>query len=117
VIPYLIDLEPSDILPGPLTQFQAKRADRDGTWELIRTLNSKLDNMLGLDQLRRVFDRSWDELQRALNQLPTTPTSNREVRRSSEDVLGEVLEEVRRISAYISNGINPQLNEHARHLE
>jgi hypothetical protein len=37
VIPYLIDLEPSDILPGPLTQFQAKRANKSETWQLICT--------------------------------------------------------------------------------
>jgi hypothetical protein len=46
VIPYLIDLAPSDILPGPLTQFQAKRANRSETWELVRTLNGALDTPL-----------------------------------------------------------------------
>jgi hypothetical protein len=116
VIPYLIDLEPSDILPGPLTQFQAKRADREGTWELVRTLNGKLDNLLAVDQLKRVFDRSWSELERALKQLPAT-TSQPEVRRSRENMLGEVLEEVRRMSLYISDDITPQLNVHARYLE
>jgi hypothetical protein len=38
VCPYLIDLVPSDIPSGPLTQFQAKRADEKETWELILQL-------------------------------------------------------------------------------
>ena len=37
IIPYLVDLEP-DELPGPLRQFQAVRADEDGTLRLVRRL-------------------------------------------------------------------------------
>ena len=97
VIPYLIDLAPSDILPGPLTQFQAKRANKSETWELVRTLNGKLDNPLADEQLRRGFERCWNELETSLKGLPEA-TSHQEVMRSQGDMLAEVLELVRAIS-------------------
>src|SRR5215212_3926015 len=42
VAPYLLDLSPSDIPSGPLSQFQAKSADRQGTWELVKGINTAL---------------------------------------------------------------------------
>jgi hypothetical protein len=39
VCPYLIGMDQNDIKPGPLVQFQTKRADENGTWELLKTLN------------------------------------------------------------------------------
>ena len=91
VIPYLIDLAPSDILPGPLTQFQAKRANKSETWELVRTLNRAMDNPLADDQLNRGFERCWNELETSLKELPE-PTSHQE-KRSQGDMLIEVLDE------------------------
>jgi hypothetical protein len=38
VCPYLIDLEPSEIPRGPLTEFQGKRANEAETWQLIQTI-------------------------------------------------------------------------------
>jgi hypothetical protein len=108
VIPYLIDLEPSDILPGPLTQFQAKRANKSETWELVRTLNGALDTPLSDDQLKRGFERCWQELETALKDLPE-PTSHTETR-SSGDMLVEVLDEVRGISRMITGEITPRLD-------
>ncbi len=96
VVPYLIDLEPAGILPGPLTQFQAKRANKAETWELIRTINRALDTALSDDQLQRAFERCWPELERSLNNLPELESAH-DVPRSSEDMIAEVLEGIRRI--------------------
>src|SRR5215216_2046517 len=38
VCPYLIGLESTDIPPGPLTQFQSKRANELETWEMVYTI-------------------------------------------------------------------------------
>lgn len=35
VCPYLIQMRPADLSQGPLTQFQAKLANREGTFELL----------------------------------------------------------------------------------
>src|SRR5262249_31004438 len=36
VIPYFVDIEPGEVPRGPLDRLQAKRIDRDSTWELTR---------------------------------------------------------------------------------
>jgi tetratricopeptide (TPR) repeat protein len=103
VCPYLIDLEPRDIPQGPLTQFQAKRAIESDTWELIQTINGELNNgelkerALPDDRLRRAFDRCWPDLERALLALPEATVTN-PVRRTSDEMLAEVLELVRELA-------------------
>jgi TIR domain len=108
VIPYLIDLVPSDILPGPLTQFQTKRANKAETWELVRTLNGALDKPLTDEQLKRGFERCWQELETSLKDLPAA-TSHQAVTRSQGDMLIEVLDEVRRMARAMSDDISPRL--------
>ena len=71
VCPYLIHMRPSDLAPGPLTQFQAKTADREGTFELVSTINGALGaEALSADWLRRLFERSWPALDAKLTALP-----------------------------------------------
>ncbi len=36
VCPYLVGMKPVDLVEGPLTQFQAKVADRESTLEMVR---------------------------------------------------------------------------------
>jgi class 3 adenylate cyclase len=62
---YLIDL-PAAELAGPLAQFQAARADRDGTWQLIAALNHAAEGKVPENVLRAQFDHSWPQLQHAL---------------------------------------------------
>jgi len=58
VCPYLIDLRLHDLPQGPLTQFQAKEADEEGTWALIQTVNTTLgEEALSEDKLRKTFER------------------------------------------------------------
>src|SRR5262249_22543548 len=114
VIPYLIDLEPSEILSGPLTQFQAKRANKLETWELVHTLNGALDNPLSDEQLKRGFERCWNELETALKNLPE-PTSHQE-KRTEDDKITEVLEVVRTLARTINDDISPRLSRQSRRL-
>ena len=63
VCPYLIGLTSAQMEPGPLTQFQAKQADQQQTWELLRTINrALLEGSIPEDRLRRIFDKWWPEL-------------------------------------------------------
>jgi hypothetical protein len=64
--PYLVGVDHGQ-LPGPLQQFQAARADRDGTWKLIRAINLQCDPSLTYAVIRRRFDRLWPELERSLS--------------------------------------------------
>jgi len=62
---YLIDLAAAEIA-GPLAQFQATNADRDGTWRLIAALNDATKEKLPENALRRKFENIWPELQHVL---------------------------------------------------
>ena len=96
VCPYLIGVEPGDVPKGPLTQFQAKRANKDETWDLVETLNDAMkDDSLPKDQLRRQFDRCWPELKKQLEDLAPTEIDQGRVSRPPDEMIEEILEIVR----------------------
>ncbi len=73
VCPYLLGVSKNSV-PGPLSQFQAAQADRDDTIRLVRTLNNSLGAYaVKPDALRRMFDRSWSELETALKAIRLFP--------------------------------------------
>jgi len=58
VCPYLIGLSPSEIIQGPLTQFQAKCADEKGTLDIVLTINKSLnENPLPEEKLKKTFKK------------------------------------------------------------
>ncbi len=104
VCPYLIDLEPTDIPQGPLTQFQAKRANEIETWELVSTLNKAMkEDSLPEDKLRRAFDRWWPDLHNTLQTLEPEENSD-SGQRSVGDMVSEVLDIVRGLSRRMPSG-------------
>lgn len=96
VIPYLLGFEPRE-LEGPLAQFQAVRADQDGTFRLVSTLHNVGDQPLGSsDVLAETFQVWWPRFGPELDRIkklphggPSTPS------RSTDEMLGEVLELLR----------------------
>lgn len=99
VCPYLIDLEPTEILQGPLTQFQSKRANEKETWELIQAINKALkDAALPNDKLKRAFDRWFPDLKEKLDSLlkeQTGAKQDRPIEEMVEEMLGLVREMTR----------------------
>lgn len=94
VCTYLFDLQPSD-LTGPLVQFQATLATRAETLKLVQTLNSQLgENARSPQQVERVFDRWWPELERSLQAIPRFPQSA-QTTRADRELLEELLDMVR----------------------
>jgi hypothetical protein len=98
VCPYLFGLHPTE-LKGPLAQFQAVRADREGTHHLLRTLNIAAgQNSLSTSQLDKAFQVWWPRLQKG---LATIATSLNSVYASTQDdnaVLKEILERIRNLT-------------------
>jgi hypothetical protein len=98
VCPFLVDLDDTDLLPGPLTQFQAKRADKEGTWELVQSINRIAgSSALPAEKLSKAFERWWPDLNKELASLPpdekaTTPG------RSSNETVEEILIAVRELT-------------------
>lgn len=68
VIPYFVGLNPTDI-EGPLTQFQGKVADKDGTFDVVKAIHAALpaDDRLGEADQRAVFDSWWPTLKERLD--------------------------------------------------
>lgn len=98
VCPYLVGLEPSDIALGPLTQFQAKRANEKETWELVQTINRALkERALPEERLKRTFERAWPDLKAVLENLQFTQEIESPPR-PLENLTNEILELVRGLS-------------------
>jgi hypothetical protein len=99
VCPYLIDLEPSDLQPGPLTLFQAKRANAEGTYDVLQTINRALGtDGVPDERLRRNFKRAFPELDECLRSLPSSGEPGRE----GPTKIDEILEIVRGLSRRIA---------------
>jgi hypothetical protein len=102
VCPFLVGLDPSDLPEGPLTQFQAKRANREDTWDLVVAMNETLGpRALPVDRVQRTFDREWPTLEAVLAKSPPAP----KVERRSEDMLAELLDIVRGMSRTLANTV------------
>jgi len=69
ICPYLFGFSPSE-LKGPLVQFQATTADKNGTLSLVKTLNRALgDDSLEEKRLERAFELWWPELEQSFIQI------------------------------------------------
>jgi hypothetical protein len=125
VCPYLIGLEPSDIPSGPLASFQAKRADRNGTLDLMRTLNKALKEK-GLTEpvLEEGFGVWWPILAEKLLAVPVE-THAGTPRRRVDEMIAEILDVVRGLQrqqtltyplseSYLTSGTNPYLGPPSR---
>jgi signal transduction histidine kinase len=90
VIPYLYDL-PSTELKGPLVQFQATAADREGTWKVLVAVNSALNTLaLPAEILRRSFEKWWPDLEATVASIPDSREREPHARPDRE-LLEEVL--------------------------
>jgi len=112
IVPYLIDFSPID-LTGPLQNFRAVNADREGTLELLHGINTTLVAPVMEDILNKAFDQFWPELEATLKgpeieavlmaqenrgvvEESKTPSAGKQVR-SEREMLEELLERVRRL--------------------
>jgi DNA-binding PadR family transcriptional regulator len=95
VCPYLIGLEPTTIV-GPLTKFQAARANKEDTFKLIKTINSTIvTGSLSEELLSKAFNKWWPDLELYLSQIIQNSQEQIESKRSDGDMIKEVLEIVR----------------------
>jgi hypothetical protein len=103
VIPYLISLRKADV-DGPLSHFQMAEAHREGTWEILKAINSALDSSneraISKEELRVAFDVWWPQLDASLAEA-STPTAEPEAvspQRDPNDMALEVVENTRDIA-------------------
>jgi hypothetical protein len=96
VCPYLIDLDFKEIT-GPLAQFQAKKADRASTLELIQSINSKSQQPIDDVRLFELFDVLWAKLEVRLRDLPSPEARTPPRTRPQTEIIEELVENTRRM--------------------
>jgi hypothetical protein len=65
VCPYLLGIELTQLV-GPLKLFQARKAEKEPTLQLVETLNQKLMDPVPQESLRRLFTAMWPDLEAKL---------------------------------------------------
>jgi hypothetical protein len=119
VVPYLVGLRKADV-DGPLSHFQSVEADKDGTFELLRSLNAVLSTGAGRAlleaNLARAFEVWWPELDLSLQKARDMSTENTpEVAgRATEDMVLEIVENTRSVSRRLEALID-RLDQAASH--
>jgi predicted nucleotide-binding protein len=89
--PYTLDLSPSDIL-GPLAQFQCAQANREDTYQLLRTLNSfGSKTQLSDSVLERVFEANWPWLEERIRGLTALAPPSPDRAMTTDEKLDEIL--------------------------
>lgn len=83
-------LRPEDVT-GPLSQFQATRANRDDTQKLLQSINRALSATPVPDNaLEVLFEAMWPKLEEQLRGIPE-PQQQTSTKRSAEEMVAEIL--------------------------
>ncbi|MRG44064.1 TIR domain-containing protein [Chitinophaga sp. SYP-B3965] len=108
VCPILFNVEPSQIV-GPLIQFQAAtKFARDEIYKTVSMLNDELgENKLKTADLNEQFEMWWPRLKENVERIlfATKPTV-KTTKRSTDDILEEILQLTRTASINRTSGIN-----------
>lgn len=96
VCPYLLDVEFSDVT-GPLSQFQAKKTDKDSTYELIQDINKRAPDPIDAALLVELFQALWPRLEQELNKIPPSQKQVKQRTRHEPEILEELVETVRAV--------------------
>ena len=98
VYTFLIDLKPNDI-KDPLAQFNHTIPNKEGLYQLVRTINNGLDiNSLKETILSNVFNTYFPQFESEFNTiLKSTPEEEVQEERPKEELLNEILYSVRGI--------------------
>jgi TIR domain len=97
VIPLLLGLEFRDIT-GPLAQFQAKKVERVGLFEVIQSLNQSSQHPVPAPRVAQLFDALWPELEKKVADIPVHAAAARHARPQPE-ILEELVASVRTLDS------------------
>jgi hypothetical protein len=106
VCPYLFSLQGADLQNNPLSTFEYKTADKQGTKELVESINKVHESRLPDDVLGETFEMWWPRLEKELSEI-SARDHQPEIQPKQEDVLMEILETVRRVERSIHEGTAP----------
>jgi len=96
IVPYLVDSLPDDLEGSPLAQFQFARADREGTYALVKGISEELTIPRAgqrLERLERYFDKFWPDLEETIKNLPNPPQKGA-AERSDREIIEKISQQV-----------------------
>lgn len=93
VIPLLFELELSD-LSGPISQFQAQKADEAGITEIVRAINSVAETPAPEVIVNQLVPSLWPQLREKFSQISKNKTVDKH-KRPQNDILEELVKDVR----------------------
>ena len=87
VVPYLLGVKPADLAP-PLGLFQSLNADEEGTWLLLKSVNSTLPQPVDEQNLRGAFAATWPAFSERVAPIldAASPATARELQRAREQM-------------------------------
>lgn len=96
VCTFLYKLEHAEV-EKPLGQFQGKKVDEDGTWEIIKSINDcSEDSKRDIEKLKKTFDQWYPKLKIKFEDLPPSEDQNTK-KRTSDEMIPEILTVVREL--------------------
>ena len=107
IVPYLLDVDFTELVNTPLTQFQGKKADEKSTLEMLRDINSKAVKPIPENQMTEVFEAMWPRLRDAIIGAPKE-NSPVKANRRTEDVLEELVQLVRSMDQRLNLNRSPE---------
>lgn len=96
VCTFLIDLQPTDV-GNPLGQFNSTQPNKPDLFNLIKTLNSSLDQK----RLERVFETYWPQFESEFTDILDISEDTIEQSRTEDSLLTEMLETIRSLDKRI----------------
>jgi hypothetical protein len=113
ICPYLVGVSPNMLTDGPLGQWQCTVAERDDTWELVKSLNKNaLTSGHDLSLLKSNFDGRWSDFEAQLRTVRETEVDDTDgyVATEADRLAGENLSaEARTIILEVSKNPNGTL--------
>jgi hypothetical protein len=89
--PYVLGLDELGVLPQPLGAFEAKKADKDGTLGLVKSINQTLSSPLEESDLEEIFEIWWPSWRWRSRPSRSPPTLRSRDKPSLEDLLEEAV--------------------------
>ncbi len=102
----LAGLKPQEV-PPPLGEFQATKADKEETRQMLQDMNKCLGSPLAEQTLNDAFDLAWPKLEAQLSVLPKLETTV-PPKRSVEDMVAEIMD-TSRAAARVSQELQEQV--------
>jgi len=107
----LAGLQPQEV-PPPLGEFQATKAEKEETRQMLQDVNKSLGSPVAEQTLNNVFDLAWPKLAAQLSALPG-PETKVPPKRELEDMVAEILD-ASRAAARTGQALQEQFAQFAK---